>query len=145
MPTRLLKYGAIMLFIGASLTGCQKFHLPEVFKIDIAQGNIVTTEDLEQLQAGMTPAQIEYILGSPLIKDPFHPQRWDYVFTYKIGKGDQETVTQKIQVLFQDGIYAEYKGVIIDSAIKQAKSKKLERLEQEAKEKSKSVENQIEQ
>jgi outer membrane protein assembly factor BamE len=53
------------------------------YKPDIVQGNVVTTEQISQIKTGMSRAQVRDILGSPLISDPFHAQRWDYVFTLK--------------------------------------------------------------
>jgi outer membrane protein assembly factor BamE len=48
---------------------------------DIIQGNVVTSEQMAHLKVGMTRAQVRDTLGSPLIADPFHSDRWDYVFT----------------------------------------------------------------
>ncbi|HEY9029604.1 MAG TPA: outer membrane protein assembly factor BamE, partial [Burkholderiaceae bacterium] len=53
------------------------------YKPDIVQGNVVTTEQIAQIKPGMTRVQVRDILGTPLITDPFHAQRWDYVFTMK--------------------------------------------------------------
>ena len=65
----------------ASLKGFIAFISP--YKPDIIQGNVVTTEQISQIKLGMTRAQVKEILGSPLITDPFHGDRWDYVFTLK--------------------------------------------------------------
>lgn len=64
-----------------SLKGFIAFIAP--YKPDIIQGNVVTTEQISQVKPGMTRAQVKEILGSPLITDPFHADRWDYVFTLK--------------------------------------------------------------
>ena len=53
------------------------------YKPDIVQGNVVTTEQIEKVKPGMTRLQVRDVLGTPLITDPFHAQRWDYVFTMK--------------------------------------------------------------
>jgi outer membrane protein assembly factor BamE len=65
----------------ASLKGFIAFISP--YKPDIVQGNVVTTEQITQVKPGMTRSQVKEILGSPLITDPFHADRWDYVFTLK--------------------------------------------------------------
>jgi len=65
----------------ASLKGFIAFIAP--YKPDIVQGNVVTTEQISQVKPGMSKAQVKEILGSPLITDPFHADRWDYVFTLK--------------------------------------------------------------
>jgi outer membrane protein assembly factor BamE len=53
------------------------------YKPDIIQGNVVTTEQMSLVKEGMSKVQVKEILGSPLITDPFHADRWDYVFTLK--------------------------------------------------------------
>tara|TARA_B100000787_G_C16176013_1_gene289061 strand:- start:933 stop:1583 length:651 start_codon:yes stop_codon:yes gene_type:complete len=58
--------------------------LPKVFKIDIQQGNEITSEMLMQLKPGMTKAQVRFALGTPLIQDTFHQERWDYVYGMRV-------------------------------------------------------------
>ena len=53
------------------------------YRPDIIQGNVVTTEQIAQVKPGMTRLQVREVLGTPLLTDPFHAQRWDYVFTMK--------------------------------------------------------------
>ncbi len=50
------------------------------YKMDIRQGNLVTPEQRERLKLGMTHTQVRALLGSPLVADPFHPDRWDYAY-----------------------------------------------------------------
>ena len=52
------------------------------YRMDIQQGNVVTREQIEKLKPGMTRLQVRDILGSPLIADAFHADRWDYIFTF---------------------------------------------------------------
>ena len=70
-----------------TLAACSSLRFPGVFRIDIGQGNIITEGAREKLKLGMTPQQVEYVLGAPLIKDPLHPGRWDYIYNYESGKG----------------------------------------------------------
>jgi outer membrane protein assembly factor BamE len=56
------------------------------YKIDIQQGNVLTQEMVTQLKPGQTPDQVRFILGSPIIADVFHQQRWDYVYRYQNGQ-----------------------------------------------------------
>jgi outer membrane protein assembly factor BamE len=65
----------------ASLKGFIAFIAP--YKPDVIQGNVVTTEQFALVKPGMSRAQVREALGSPLITDPFHGDRWDYVFTLK--------------------------------------------------------------
>ena len=65
----------------AVATGC-------VYRANIAQGNLIKQEDLDQAEVGMTRVQIRFLLGTPMIDDPFHKDRWDYVYYLKIGRKD---------------------------------------------------------
>jgi outer membrane protein assembly factor BamE len=53
------------------------------YRIEVVQGNVVTQEMLAQLRAGLTREQVRYVLGSPLLTDVFHADRWDYVFSIR--------------------------------------------------------------
>lgn len=71
------------------------------YKIDVQQGNVVTQEMVSQLRPGQTKDQVRYILGTPLLMDVFHANRWDYI--YRLHKGSTgETDEQKL-TLFFDG------------------------------------------
>ena len=59
-----------------------------VYRPNIAQGNLIKQEDLDQAEVGMTRNQIRFLLGTPMIDDPFHKDRWDYVYYLKIGRKD---------------------------------------------------------
>lgn len=86
-----------MLILSFVLTGCSYLRFPGVYKIDIAQGNIIKEEDIEKLKPGMSKRQVQYVLGEPLIQDPFHPDRWDYFYSYKPGK---KPITKKHFVVY---------------------------------------------
>ncbi len=77
------------LFISTLLfaASCSTSHFPWVYRIDVDQGNIVDTKKLDQLELGMSMRQVRYLLGTPLIQDTFHPNRWDYFYSYETGKG----------------------------------------------------------
>lgn len=66
-----------------------------VYKLDIPQGNIVTEDMVAKLKVSQTRAQVRFILGTPLVADPFHADRWDYVYrTTEQGKvKDKHTFT----------------------------------------------------
>jgi len=53
------------------------------YRIDIVQGNAVTREQIALIKPGMSRAQVRDILGTPLLTDPFHAERWDYLFTIR--------------------------------------------------------------
>ena len=62
-----------------------------VYRINIQQGNFLDTKAVEQIVLGMTRSQVRFLLGTPMIADTFHPERWDYVYYAKEGR------TQKVQ------------------------------------------------
>ena len=69
------------------------------YKIDIQQGNVLTQEMVSQLKPGQTRDQVRFLLGTPLVSDIFHQQRWDYIYRFKSGKtGDVES--RKLTVFF---------------------------------------------
>jgi outer membrane protein assembly factor BamE len=70
-----------------ALTACS-FFAP--YRIDIRQGNYIDDAMLEQLKPGMTREQVRFALGSPLVADVFHSDRWDYVYRFKPGNRDKE-------------------------------------------------------
>lgn len=53
------------------------------YRIDIVQGSVVTTELAALVKPGMTRAQVRDVLGTPMLSDLFHADRWDYIFTIK--------------------------------------------------------------
>ncbi|WP_369163008.1 outer membrane protein assembly factor BamE [Candidatus Thiodiazotropha sp. LNASS1] len=66
------------------LTGCSSWEdFSLVHSPDIEQGNIVTPEMVALLEPGMSKRQVRYALGTPMLIDVFHQQRWDYLFTVK--------------------------------------------------------------
>ena len=72
-----------------------------IYEQDIQQGNVVTDEMLNNLELGMSKVEAQYHLGTPLIEDPFHANRWDYFYAFKQGR-DDEREQQVITLLFDD-------------------------------------------
>jgi outer membrane protein assembly factor BamE len=70
------------------------------YRIDIQQGNFISQEQLTQLKTGMTADQVKFVLGTPLLNDIFHANRWDYVF--RLQKGSGEAISSRITVFFED-------------------------------------------
>jgi len=93
----------------ALLAGCQ--YLPSAdrtlapltpYRIEVVQGNVVTQEQVALVRPGMTRAQVRDVLGSPLIADPFHADRWDYVFTLRRQGAPQQS--RSVVVLFENDV-----------------------------------------
>lgn len=82
------KLTRMILIFALTFTGaCSSLRFPGVFRIDIPQGNIIAADNVEKLKTGMTSRQVEYLMGTPMIEDPFHPDRWDYFYHLETGKG----------------------------------------------------------
>jgi outer membrane protein assembly factor BamE len=71
-----------------------------VYRPTIQQGNLLKTEDVDQVTEGMTRTQVRYLLGTPMINDPFDPQRWDYVYRLTTGR-KRNTVDAHFIVYFE--------------------------------------------
>ena len=78
------------------------------YRVDIPQGNFVSEEMLAQLKVGMTPDQVRFALGTPLITDIFHAERWDYVF--RMLKTNDEVLSSRVTVFFKDGRLSRFEG-----------------------------------
>ncbi|ESQ17167.1 MAG TPA: outer membrane protein assembly factor BamE [Chromatiaceae bacterium] len=84
--------------------------LPFVYKMTVQQGNLITEEMVDQLQFGMTKSQVRYLLGTPLLADMFHTNRWDY--TYTIERGHEPMVIKRLTVYFQDDALSRIDGAM---------------------------------
>ncbi len=78
------------------------------YRPDIQQGNFVSQEMLNQLKTGQTRDQVKFILGTPLLTDAFHADRWDYPFY--LARGNGELTTSRVTVYFQDDKLARIDG-----------------------------------
>lgn len=64
--------------------------LPRVHKVDIHQGNVIEQNQINQLRPGMTKEQVRFVMGTPMLNDSFHDNRWDYIYRFKPGYGEVE-------------------------------------------------------
>jgi len=81
---------------------------PLMYKQTIQQGNVVTQEMVDKLQPGMNRRQVTYILGTPLLVDAFHQNRWDYIYTKEVGGGAGNK--ERIALYFEDDILIRVEG-----------------------------------
>ena len=78
------------------------------YRPDIQQGNFVSQEMLSQVHEGMTPDQVRFILGTPLLNDVFHANRWDYSF--RMNKGNGEITSSRVTLIFEENRLARIEG-----------------------------------
>lgn len=88
------------------------------YRMEIQQGNYVSQETMSQLKAGMSKEQVRLALGTPLLTDIFHADRWDYVY-YRVAT-DGRRESRKMAVYFADGKLARIDGADLELA-KEAK------------------------
>ena len=90
-----------MLILGFCVSGCDLAPRLSPYRIEIQQGNYVTRDMVARLKPGLTRDQVRFILGTPLVNDIFHQDRWDYVFMRQRANS-AEIEYGRIAVVFQD-------------------------------------------
>ena len=105
-----MRYFLILLF--ALLTACGSA-APSVkpFKMDIQQGNVVTSKMLLQLRPGMTKSQVRFIMGTPLIVDSFHKDRWDYF--YQLRQAGKIVEQRRVILDFDKDLLTKVRGDVV--------------------------------
>ncbi len=99
-----LRITIISLLLGV-LTGCA---WDPVYKTEQHQGNYVNQSMINQLEPGMTQEQVQFVMGTPLVVDAYHPNRWHYLYRLRDKKGNYE---EKSMILhFEDNRLAEMEG-----------------------------------
>jgi outer membrane protein assembly factor BamE len=101
----------------AALAGCSGVpRIPGItpYKIEIQQGNYISQEMVSQLKSGMSKDQVRFILGTPLLTDIFHAERWDYVYWREASSGKRES--RKLALFFEEGRLARIDGDVASSA-----------------------------
>lgn len=96
---------ALLMLLALQLAGCGWL---APYRIDIQQGNFVSQEMVAQLKRGMTKEQVRFVLGTPLVTDIFHAERWDYV--YLLDRPGQPRVQRRLAVFFADDRLARVEG-----------------------------------
>lgn len=89
---RPIRFAALLLAL--CLSAC-------VYKIDVQQGNLIDTDKIDQVEVGMTRKQVQFLLGTPMVSDTFHRDRWDYAYYLRHGRSDD--VARRWFVVYFDG------------------------------------------
>ena len=101
----------LIVLLTVLLAGCHLLYKPEV-----RQGNQPTAETLAALKAGMTRRQVRLLLGTPPISDPFHPDRWDYVYT--LGRaGEPAPIPPRLTLFFKNDVLESASGELAPAAL----------------------------
>ena len=83
-----------ILLLALITTGC-------VYELDVQQGNKLEPEDVANVEVGMTRSQVRFLLGTPVVANSFHPDRWDYMYYYRPGRAD--TAERRWLIVWFDG------------------------------------------
>jgi outer membrane protein assembly factor BamE len=101
----------------AALCSCARYDadykLPGVYRLNIQQGNVLEQEMLDKLRPGMNKNQVRFIMGTPAINDPFHSERWDYIYTRSVNGGQRRQV--HLTMYFEDEKLAYLEGDVVAS------------------------------
>ena len=105
-----------VVVLALAAAGCN--YVPRIpgvtpYRMEIQQGNFVSQDMVAQLKPGMTKDQVRFVLGTPMVTDIFHPDRWDYVYWREASNGRREQ--RKLTVLFENGQLARLDGDVVAS------------------------------
>ena len=109
----------LIVSIAAVLSGCKSVPmLPGLttYRIDIQQGNVVTQDMIDKLKPGMTRHQVRFVMGTPPIADPFHKDRWDYV--YYLNRAGKVVEHRRLILLFDGDVLKRVEGDVVVGAAK---------------------------
>lgn len=110
----------VLLCFSFALAACSS--TPEsrtwiTYRIDVRQGNLVTQEMASQLKPGLTKDQVRFILGTPMVADVFHADRWDYIYRFRPGRDFSETEQRHLVVFFEKGKLARVGGGVLANKV----------------------------
>lgn len=89
----------------ALLNGCLS-----VYTMEVQQGNVITQEMIDKLKPGMTRSQVRFVLGTPMVTDAFHPDRWDYYYFLR-PSNEKNSKVRRVTVMFKNDALVSIKSV----------------------------------
>lgn len=122
IPVRIL--AVVALVASGALSACSYLKFPGVYRIAVQQGNIIDQKKVDQLKIGMTKRQVQFVMGSPLLIDAFHEDRWDYI--YQLRRGDETLRDRRFSVYFDGDKLVRYEGDYEPNADKPAEDTYIE-------------------
>ncbi|MEM6709252.1 MAG: outer membrane protein assembly factor BamE [Pseudomonadota bacterium] len=94
-----------MLCLVCLTAGCS---FPRLYRATIQQGNVITQEMIDQLKPGMSTSQVAFVMGEPVLKNPFMADRWVYLYRVEVpGRYEEE---RRLTLYFEDGLLAYFAG-----------------------------------
>jgi outer membrane protein assembly factor BamE len=112
----------VFILLAIFLTACSTAALPTIkpYKLDVQQGNVVNSKMLLQLRPGMTKSQVLFVMGTPLVQDSFHGNRWDYA--YQLREAGKLTAQRRVILDFENELLKTVRGDVIASTGEEAKT-----------------------
>lgn len=80
-----------------------------VYKVEVQQGNVISQDMIDRLKPGMTRSQVRFVLGTPLVTDSFHPNRWDYYYYLRRSK-EKTGETRRLTLIFRNDTLVSVQG-----------------------------------
>lgn len=111
IPKKPLKTFGILFLVAVTVaftSACSSLRFPGVYRIPILQGNIIDQKKIDQLKLGMDKRQVQYVMGTPLVNDAFHSDRWDYL--YQVRRAGKKLRDRRFSVYFENEKLARWEG-----------------------------------
>ena len=99
------RFAITILFL---IAGCHHISFPRVANVAVQQGNVITQEMVDRLKPGMTRRQVAYVMGEPVLRDPFNSDRWDYVYSVQVGSVVYQQL--RMSLFFENESLARFSG-----------------------------------
>ena len=96
------------------VAACNPLTALSVYRMEIQQGNYISQEAVSQLKLGMTKEQVRFVLGTPLVADIFHENRWDYVYRRQRANA-REVEERRVSVFFEGDKLVRLEGDVMPS------------------------------
>jgi len=111
------------LVLACGFCACAALLSACVYRMEVQQGNLVTQDSVSQLKPGMTKDQVKFILGTPLVVDIFHADRWDYVYTLQPARSRSIKEERRLTLFFdKNGRLERVAGDVVPGAGSTAES-----------------------
>ncbi len=98
--------------------------IPRVYKLSVQQGNVITQEMVDRLEPGMTRNQVEYVMGRPVLQDPFDDDQWVYLYTLEVP--DLFVQAFKMVLIFEDDTLVSITGDYVPTTAEEKAQKEAE-------------------
>ena len=106
LRTSSIAYGLLLVAVVVCLAAMQSSC--SLYRITVQQGNVITQDMVDRLKPGMTREQVAYIMGEPVVRNPFNEDQWDYVYTLEVpGRTERQ---RKLSLFFNEGVLSHLTG-----------------------------------